>query len=237
MVMLRIGDNTVNWTAPGLPTTTFRIMLAHGVAEYVPAPINAANRQRRQDIVAMLSRSGSPLSVGLAALMQSTAAGGIEFSAYLLRDDPTSLRVGPSGRGTTTHAPQGAPPPGAIGFVHTHPVSEMLLAPPSANDFGTPFQQYPYQFVVETCGRVWQLFDGRYSSLLGRLRSPPQFVALTDPSTSLVYAVVSSDTLRTERMMADLPSARRNTVDPRQQLALQRMAERERRARERSGQH
>lgn len=118
MVMLRIGDNTVNWTAPGLPTTTFRIMLAHGVAEYVPAPINAANRQRRQDIVAMLSRSGSPLSVGLAALMQSTAAaGGIEFSAYLLRDDPTSLRVGPSGRGTTTHAPQGAPPPGAIGFV------------------------------------------------------------------------------------------------------------------------
>jgi hypothetical protein len=57
---------------------------------------------------------------------------------------------------------------------------------------------YPVHLVVEMGGRVWALFNGRYSSLLGTLIPPGYFIMLNDPSTEFVYLVVSQDILRME---------------------------------------
>lgn len=238
MALIRIGNDNVNWTSPGLPTTRFRTSVAHGYAEYDPAPISAANQRRRQEVMTALSWHGNRLLDGLARIMQSTVtAGGIEMSAFVLRSPRNELEIGPASSGTATHAPVGVAPVGAVGFVHTHPVAEILLAPPSANDFDVSFARYPYQFVVETCGRLWLLFDsndaaqgrGRFTALLGRIRLPLTFDPVRDNSVDFVYGVVSSDTLRTERAMADLPSMRPRVLTPMDQLRLQREAERARR--------
>lgn len=243
MALIRIGNENVDWTAPGLPTSRFRTTVAHGYAEYDPAPISAANLQRRRQAMSELSNPVSSLLRGLAQVMQSSVtAGAIELSAFVLRSDRNQLEIGATSTGSATHAPVGVPPSGAIGFVHTHPVSEALLAPPSANDFGISFSQYPFQFVVETCGRLWMLFDsndaaqrGRFTTLLGRIRQPARFEAVSDASTNFVYGVVSSDTLRMERMMAELPSSRPRTLTPMDRLRLQREAERAQRMNQRRG--
>ncbi len=187
----------VNWTSLDLPTVRFRIGLPGGNAEYRPEEISADNRTKRERVLAMIAQTPSPLRVSLLnAIQQTRSQGGIEHSAYIFQGGEFS----PLQAGTAAHAPVGQRPQGqVIGFMHTHPVSSQNLAPPSANDFGIPFGDLAIQLVAEMGGRLWLLFPGGYSNLLGRFAENQRFTPLdSSPSAHFVYLVVSSDQLRLE---------------------------------------
>ena len=187
----------VNWVSNDLPTVRFRIGLPGGNAEYRPEAISATNLTTRQRVLSMLRTSEDPLWVNLQDIIQRTrSAGGIEHSAYILANGSFAGRQSGSG----FHAPVGQRPSGSIvGFLHTHPVSAQNLAPPSANDFCLPFGNLPIQLVAEMGGRIWELFEYGYSSLLGTFDSNSLFTPLTNTvSAGLVYRVVSTDQLRME---------------------------------------
>lgn len=191
-----------NWNSIGLPTNNFRVYIRGGRAEYRPTTINGTNRQTRERTLQMLVNR-NPLNMSLLNLIQRTQnTHGLEHSAYILRDgNLTQIR-----QGTASHAPIGDAPPGdVIGFIHTHPVPAQILAPPSANDFGLNFGRLEIQIVAEMEGRVWQLFSGGYSSLIGYFNvANQQFFSLsTDASANYVYGVISDDQLRMEDYEAE----------------------------------
>lgn len=197
----------VNWVANDLPTVRFRIGLPGGSAEYRPEPISLVNQQTRQRVLSMLATTQHPLSASLLdAIDRTRTTGGLEHSAYILESGAFTVLQS----GSRFHAPMGQLPAGnVIGFMHTHPVSAQNLAPPSANDFGSAFTTLRIQLVAELGGRIWELFEGGYSSLLGQFDSNRQFVPLTNsPSAGLVYQVVSSDQLRMEAYQEELQRQR-----------------------------
>jgi len=221
MVQIMINNQTVQWNGPGLPLESFRVFIRGSRAEYRPENISESNRQLRSRTLNMLRSHGSLLSAGLIGIIQQTSSlNGIEHSAFILNDG----QVTSISRGTGSHAPVGTPPAGnVIGFVHTHPTPAAVLAPPSANDYCIRFQQYPTQLVAEMGGRIWQLFEFKYSSLLGAFNPSREFVELTDSSTSLVYRVVDADTLAMESLERERDQVR--NMQNRQAEAMRRLAE------------
>ncbi len=172
----------------------------------------------------MLTNTGSNLASGLFILVQLTASSGsIEHSAYIFDNGTLSA----TSRGSHSHAPVGSRPAGnVIGFVHTHPVPAAVLAPPSANDYGVSFPQYPTQLVAEMGGRIWALFSGGYSTLLGTFNASGHFFATNAASDGFVYQVVSGDTLRLEAH--DQANADEQAGRDRQSAAMRRIAEQRR---------
>ena len=220
MAQLVVSGEIIQWNGPGLPVRPFRVGIGASTAEYRPFDIDAANNQLRERVIAMLS--GGPLGASMHHLKQLTTDNrATEFSAYTFR----AGNISQPQQGTTRHAPTGTPPLGDInGFVHTHPVPDAIIAPPSANDYIVDFGRYPIQLVVEMGGRVWQLFSGGYSSLLGALNASGQFAPANAASNRLVYFVVSADTLRMEAL--DNENAAQRARGDRQQQLMRALAER-----------
>jgi hypothetical protein len=223
MAQLVVGGEIVQWNGPGLPVRPFRVGIGASTAEYRPFDMNATNNQLRERVIAMLS--GGSLGRSMQYLKQLTVDNrATEFSAYIFRTGDISHPQ----QGTTRHAPTGTAPPGDInGFVHTHPVPDAIIAPPSANDYIVDFSRYPIQLVVEMGGRIWQLFSGGYSSLLGALSACGRFAPTNAESNRLVYFVVSADTLRMEAL--DNENAAQRARGDQQQQRMREIAERRQR--------
>lgn len=228
MVTIVMEGRIVQWNGPGLPTQPFQVGVRLGTAEYRPEPLTEANRQTRERIIGMLTRSGSRLASGLRRLIQTTSeSGGLEYSGYIRSDG----RITDVAEGDRNYAPGSQPPAGdVIGYVHTHGVPATVLAPPSAGDYNTSFQRCPIQLVAEMGGRIWAVFSGGLSSLLGRLNQRGQFNTLIDPSTRFAYRVYSADALRMEaldRERARAQAGQDRMTDVRGRIAAQRHQEAE----------
>lgn len=223
MAFITVNGERVVWSGPGLPLVPFRVAIRAGTAEYRPAPINAENRQLRDRALGLLGGS-TRLATDLAGLIQLTISAGRREHAAYFRPDGTVV-------GTLMGEPDSAqmPPRPAgelVGFVHTHPVPDTVLAPPSANDYDIPFAANPIQLVAEMGGRVWQVFQGGYCALLGSLAGTT-FRRLTDPSADQVYLTVSGDSLRMEAFEAERQREREGAE--RRERAMRELAEQRRR--------
>ncbi|GJG89698.1 hypothetical protein tb265_48790 [Gemmatimonadetes bacterium T265] len=65
MPIIVIRGRSVEWMARGLPLEAFRINVRGGVAEYRPAPVNAANAHVRHAILLALAAPGGRLAASL----------------------------------------------------------------------------------------------------------------------------------------------------------------------------
>lgn len=232
MTQIIVRGQTIQWNGPGLPTEAFRIAIRMGTAEYRPEPINGQNRQTRQQVLMMLTGGTSSLRASLLNLMRLTASrGGLEHAAFIFRNGTLGpVNVGTIGGVDGTVRPVGD----VVGFVHTHPVPPGVLAPPSAGDFDEDFGPTPIQLVVEMGGRVWELFEGRYSSLLGTINALGHFFPVNAPSNGFVYRVVDMSTVGMEahdRARAQYQAGQDRAAAAMRQLAEQRRLEAERRSR------
>ena len=173
----------------------------------------------------MLGGAIANLRIGIADLISRSER--LEHSAWILSD------------GLLANVTQGdihgvyasrRPAQNVIGFVHTHPVVDAILAPPSGGDFTLiDFSFNPIQLVAERGGRIWMVFQGGWCSLIGRM-SNGAFTASADPSASFVYRIMSSDAYRLEEFHEDEQAARDRRARGAQ---MQReLAERRRRAAE-----
>ncbi|MGH9810317.1 MAG: hypothetical protein ACRD9W_24230 [Terriglobia bacterium] len=230
MARISIGGQPADWNQLGLPAQPFRVYIRAGMAEYRPVNINPENRVIRARMVSLLTTS--PLAGNLARLNQVTSTSGrLEHAAYIAGDGSLMGVVS----GSQDHAPRGPAPLGnLVGFVHTHPVPNGVMAPPSADDYdASSFQRLPIQLVAEMGGRVWGLFfsgGAGYCSLLGMLALAGMFQPVTDASTNLVYQTVSEDQIHMEQFQGDEDreaAARQRQMDAMRALADQRRREAE----------
>jgi hypothetical protein len=220
---------TTCWAGDGLPLEPFRIYLPWGPEEYEPEPINAVNRARREAMLRSLGASDGRLVTGLVQLIATTRGSGSttesmeEHQAFIFPDG--RLSQAREGHDHIYGPPVIPAPSGAVGTVHTHPVSEQSMAPPSAGDFQQyAFHDLPIQLVVDINGGAWGVFDQGFMSLLGHIRQGA-FVVLRHRSTGFVYRIVSGQRARDRRFAEDEAQRREQRdrfADAMRQLADQR---------------
>jgi hypothetical protein len=188
-----------DWTQPGLPDRNFRISLRGGMEEYRPQPIDPSQQALRQRMMGLLT--ARPLASGLAEIGRRTREPpNFEFSGYILGNGTIPRIYSIRERGSAPIPPVPSGP--VIGYVHSHPTTAVLFAPPSADDYPTvlPFATFQIQLVLEMDGRTWGLFDGHLCTWLGTIGSTGVFQPQTDgPTNQRVYRVISGDQIRLER--------------------------------------
>jgi len=234
MSIPRLSPQLVRWNGPGIPLEHFRVFLRYATEEYFPHPLVAAQMAIRQRMLMLLNQHGSALVQTLQRVVAETRRTSYEQVAWIA---PTGVVLA-AGHGVPVAGAHTSPvpprPAGAIGFVHSHPVGQNLIAPPSGGDWhirDADFALVPLQFVVEMNCRVWGVLEGGFAILLGYLTNAG-FSEVRDPSTGFAYSIVSGQRvidMRAEEERAEARALSDRLAGAMSELAAQRRTEANRR--------